>query len=189
MPSGNGFRPVRTLSGGHKFRSRRYRVDTDNGHDLFIGHACVLSSGAVQECTSSPAAATPVLGVIKCLYDTNGKPLTFNSTGIYLASATRGYADVIDDPNVVFSAVINATASSAMIGKLCDIVASGSGVPRTGISKMTLDATSVAAETSANAIALPFKIVGLSDTERYVYSSGARVDVIVNFHAFKQNIV
>ena len=187
MPSGNGFRPVRTLSGGHKFRSRRYRVDTANPHDLFSGHACYLVSGAVVGATTS--TTTPLLGVIKCLYDTNGKPLTFNSTGIYLASATRGYADVYDDPNIVFSAVINATASSAMIGAVCDIVAAATGTPRTGVSNMSLDATTVAAETSANQQTLPFKIVGLADTERYVYSSGARVDVLINLHAFKPHVI
>lgn len=184
-----GFRPVRTLSGGHKFRSRKYPVNQNNAHDLFIGHAVILSSGNVVEHSST--GTTPLLGVIKATYTTDkNRPRTHNSGGLYIPGSAQAWVDVYDDPNIVFAVQVDATASAAMVGKIIDVVATGSGVPYTGQSGMVLDATTLTTEArtsgSSNAVGGPFKIVAApSMLERDKTADNQYVDVIINFHAFK----
>lgn len=183
--SQRGFRPARKLSGGCKFRSRPYPVNANNPKDLFVGHAVVLSSGNIVEATST--GTDPILGVIKATYTgTKNRPRTHESSPVRVPASTAAFVDVIDDPDVVFSIEVDGTASAAMVGQVIDIAASQSGNATTGQSGMYLQASTIAAPTSANFQTLPFRIVAApSDLERGVAASGNRVDVIINSHQFK----
>lgn len=190
----NGFKAVRHLNGHNTFRTQTFTVDDNNPKPIFQGHAVALSSGKVVEHTSTGAG--PILGVVKACYtSTKNRPLTFNqpTTGPYIPASTRGFVDVYIDPDIVYEVVADSGMANDDIGQLGEITATGSGNPSTGISRMAMDTSTFAAQSSANVQTLPFRVLGLARVEEAPVGSGfgqdanTKVEVIVNNHVFRQS--
>lgn len=184
-----GFRPVRHLTGGQTFRARHYLADDNNPKPLFVGHAVVLVSGRVVEATA--AGDAPILGVVKAIYGTNKnrpKINTLPSGRMQLDASTRAWVSVYDDPDIVFSITADMSVEPDDLGQVGTIVATGSGNPTTGQSRMEMDTSTFAAETTANGDTLCFKLVGgLSGLEvNQVPVSSNQVEVIINNHVYRK---
>jgi len=188
----NGFKAVRHLSGTNNFRTRTIAVDDSNPKPIYMGHAVVLSSGKAVEHTSTGVG--PILGIVKACYSSlKNRPLTFNqpNSGPFIPASTAGFVDVYIDPDIVYEVVADSGMTAAQVGDLADITATGSGASNTGISKMALDTTTIAAQTSANVQTLPFRVIGLARVEETPVGSGftanaLKVEVIVNNHVYRQ---
>lgn len=181
----NGFTPSRHLQSGNCTRTNRYKVNASNAAALYKGDAVILVSGAVTVAATN--GDSPVLGVIAALYDSNGRPLTHNqpTSGPYLPAATVGFADVFDDPNIVYEVVADSACSDLDIGQIGTLLASTSGSPALGRSAQQIDASSIVAETTANADTLAFKMVGLSKRNvSGTYAEGQTIEVIISNHVF-----
>lgn len=185
----NGFKAVRHRNGGSCFNTESFIVDDNNPKPIFIGHAVALSSGRVVE--HSSALNGPILGIVKACYtSTENRPRTFAQpdNGPFIPASTRAYVDVYVDPNIVFEVVADSGFNLDDLGQLCDITATGSGNPNTGISRMAIDTTTLAAQTSANVQTLPFRAVGLARSERtpigagYGSGNATKIEVVINNH-------
>ena len=136
-----GFELAESLGGGQFHQTRRYKVSGDNAAAIFPGDLVMFGpQGGVQGWTDASAvgAMDPALGVVKALYDTNGKPLTFSqpTKGPFLDAATSGYAEVYDNPDAVFIANASASATTAMLGHFAGLTVgvanSAAGISETG---------------------------------------------------------
>lgn len=190
----NGFKAVRHLTGINNWRTQSFIVDDNNPKPIFIGHAVALSSGKVVEHSSTLAG--PILGVVKACYtSTKNRPLTFNqpTTGPYIPASTRGYVDVYIDPDIVYEVVADSGMANDDIGQLGEITATGSGNPLTGISRMAMDTSTFAAQTSVNSQTLPFRVLGLARVEEAPVGSGfgqdapTKVEVVIHNHVYRQS--
>lgn len=184
----NGFKAVRHLNGNNmSFETDSFIVDDNNPKPIFVGHAVALSSGRVVE--HSSALNGPILGVVAACYtSTENRPRTFGQpdAGPYVPMSSRAYVDVYVDPDIVYEVVADSGMVNDDIGQLCDIVASTSGNPKTGISYMAIDTTLLAAQTSGNNQTLPFRAIGLARSERTPIGQGfgsgnaTKIEVVIN---------
>lgn len=178
-----GFVASRHLDGG-MIRTRRYRCDgSSNTTPIMIGDPVVLvpANGTLARLTAATAGGPkPVLGVVRNLYDSNGKPLTFSqpTRGPYLQASTIGYADVYDEPKVTYIVQCDGSATEADIGVNVDVTA---GVGNTAAGLSTYGVILATATTT-----WPFKVIGVSPFEETIGATGANLDVevIVNTHVF-----
>jgi hypothetical protein len=139
-----------------------YTITTAYAISLFQGDLVTLTSGLVARFAAGGGAATPPVGVFQgCTYtDTNGV-VQFSkywpaSTAVF--AGTTAIANVITDPNIIFTIQANATVTPTTanaINKNADISFATAGSTSTGQSAMTLDTNTLA----ATAI-LPLHIIG-----------------------------
>lgn len=195
---GNGFIAVRHLDGSQTFRTEWFPIDDSNPKPIFQRHAVVLSSGKVVEHTST--GTTSILGVVKAVGKTpKGRMLTHNlpATGNFLGASAAGWAEVYIDPDIIYQVETDSAMTMQAVGQLCDIVVDSSGNPDTGISRMQLDGNTIAAESSANVLTLPFRVVGAPAMEEKAFalsangydmgvgSSARALEVIINDHLYR----
>jgi hypothetical protein len=196
-----GFKATKTLRGDNCFRSSMYPVDDSNPTDLSQGDPVVLSSGKVVLASANGTAH--ILGVIRAVYEGRNRPRThaLPSSGNFLARSTVGWVDVIDDPDVVFVVDVDSAAAMTGVGSLCEIVAPSASVSagdrRTGQSRVLIDGSTIAAQTSANVQTLPYMVVGTPSEEEKAFagsatgydmgvgSSARAIEVIINDHVFR----
>lgn len=193
--SPRGFEASHAFHGGGSHRTRRYRVSADNAQAIFKGDLVSLNTaGGLTSWQLSDASALsamdPVLGVVKALYDTNGKPLTFSqpTKGPYLDASTGGYADVYDDPEEIFIANASASASGEMIGKFAP-VAFGANNSAAGISGWGVDLTVVASAVGNT----PLMVVGVAEFDGFpdqIAGGATNNDVYVKIadHHYRRHI-
>lgn len=170
-----GLKPVKRADGmPYAGAVTHYKIDpAGEATNLFYGQVVILGAdGYVALATASGADATTnnlggsgvgALGVfVGCEY-TNDQGQRIQSQ--YYPSGTANGGDivayVVDDPNVLFQAELDATATQTMVGTnttFAAVQSTSTGSTSTGVSTSTLDAT---VATTAKA----FKIVGLNADE------------------------
>lgn len=159
-----GFRPVKSLV-GTKPTLQEFPVFVNTNHAYFAGDLVYLrSDGAVAVATA--AVSANFLGVIQaCFKSVNGRaaPLTFSqpNAGPYLTSGTAGFVLVNVDPNQLYEASIDVSASAGLVGNTVHVSGSQLGNTRTGISKMSLAGATLGTDAER-----PFKIVGIAADEK-----------------------
>jgi len=167
-----GLKPVKRADGQpYAGAVTHYLIDpAGEATNLFYGQVVILGAdGYVALATASGADATTnnlggsgvgALGVfVGCEY-TNDQGQTVHSQ-YYPANKTNGVAYVVDDPNVLFQAELDDTATQTMVGTnttFAAVQSTSTGSTSTGVSTSVLDAT---VATTAKA----FKIVGLNADE------------------------
>lgn len=185
-----GFVGCRSLNGGTDV-IMTVPVSSSTGNQFFIGDAVKLKTTG----KAAPAGSTGnILGIVQGIFKSNNSgqpaPLTFNlpSIGLYLQSSQAGFVSVNVDPYKTYLALIDVTASAALIGSNA-FVSAGAPVTAAGRSGMTLKkATSTSADGQ-------FQIVGLAPTDlvngyasEYGNANGKGVvEVKINFAAFGVN--
>jgi hypothetical protein len=170
-----GLKPVKRADGmPYAGAVTHYKIDpAGEATNLFYGQVVILGAdGYVALATASGADATTnnlggsgvgALGVfVGCEY-TNDQGQRIQSQ--YYPSGTANGGDivayVVDDPNVLFQAELDATATQTMVGTnttFAAVQSTSTGSTSTGVSSSVLDAT---VATTAKA----FKIVGLNADE------------------------
>lgn len=185
-----GFVGARSLNGGADIL-QTVAVSSSTGNQFFIGDAVALkTSGKV-----APAKSTGnIMGIVQGIFKSNNAgqpaPLTFNlpSIGLFLQSSQAGFVSVNTDPFKTYMALIDVTASAALIGSNA-FVSAGTPVTAAGRSGYTLKkATSTSADGQFQIVGLsPFDLVNGYASE-YGNSSGKGVvEVKINFAAFGTN--
>ena len=188
-----GFEPAQSLGGGQFFQTRRYKVSADNGAAIFPGDLVMLGpQGGVQGWTDASAigAMDPALGVVKALYDTNGKPLTFSqpTNGPFLDASTEGYAEVYDNPDAVFVANASASFATSNLGHFAALTVgvdnSAAGISGQGVTLGT---------TASSVGGHPFMVMGLAEADGFPdqEAAGARnndVYVKITDHVYRRHV-
>jgi hypothetical protein len=155
-----GLRALGNLSATGAQKQFSYRIATNQTGAIFQGDLVTVFDGFLVQ--FDPATHTAAVGVFNgCNYvdPTTGKP-TFSNYYPGSVNVTQGVisAEVLDDPNQLFTIQADEDVVQADIGKNADvIVATGNTV--TGVSSMELDSSTV-----AKTAALNLKIVGFLNT-------------------------
>lgn len=175
-----GLRPQGNLSatGGQKQFS--YTIDDNQSGAIFQGDLVTVYDGFLVQ--FNPATHTAAVGVFNgCNYvdPTTGKP-TFSNYYPGSINITQGTitAEVLDDPNQLFTIQADEDIVQADIGKNADVVV-GTGNTTTGVSAMELDSSTV-----ANTAALNLKIVGFYPLPGNATGTNAVVVVKINEHLY-----
>jgi len=182
----NGLIYSRSLTGNRPVL-REYSVVPDSNHTYAAGDLVTLdSTGRLIQVTASSTAN--VLGVIDSVYGARNNPLeprkqlTFNqpTRGPFLTSGQTGVALVNVDPDALYVAEIDVTASIGLAGQTVHVSGSPSVNTRTGRGQLTLRGASLG--TGAEN---PLQIVGISPAQDILgigidNAAGTNVEVKIN---------
>ena len=175
-----GLRPQGNLSATGAQKQYGYQIADNQSGAIYQGDLVTLYDGYVVK--FAPGTHTAALGVFNgCNYidPSTGKPTWKNFyPGSVNITAGTIQADVIDDPNQLFTIQVDESVSQADIGKNADVVGTG-GSSTTGQSTMELDSSTI-----ANTAALNLKIVGLFDVPGNSFGTNAVVVVKINEHLY-----
>jgi len=188
---GYGLKPVKRADGmAYAGAVTNYLIDpAGEATNLFNGQVVTLGTdGYIALATGDGSDATTnnlggssigAIGVfVGCSY-TNDQGQTVHSQ-YYPSGALNGVAYVVDDPNVLFAAELDAAAEQAMIGATTDFVAvqsTSTGSTTTGNSTSELDAT-VGTTTKA------FKVLGLAPE---ISADSVLVKINPDYHMMTMN--
>jgi hypothetical protein len=180
-----GLRPVRKLDGSPFINAQnRYRIAANYGTPIFQGDLVIpVTGGGIQRAVANTTDL--VIGVFNGVFytdPTTQKP-TFKNYYPGTVNATDIMANVIDDPNVVFSIDSDGAFAVADIYKNFAIT-NVTGNTATGISKVQLD-YSVSGLTTSGTVLTAIDIS--QDVDNSTVGS-ANVDVLVriNNHFYSQ---
>lgn len=176
-----GFVPCRLLNGGQAFPMRRYQTDTNLLRTLAVGDPVTLNSGFLQRWVT--AQASGFVGVVAAVYNSNGRPLTFNQPtgGPYLPASTAGFIDVFDSPSLTYVVECQTSIGQSDIGKTADVnvtaVQTAAGISGFHLTKAT-------AQGSPD---MNFRIIALAPSELAVTAAGSpnnKVEVQIIRHLY-----
>jgi len=197
VPAPYGFKPINEFGGlPYAGSTRMYPITTAYSSNLFNGDIVQLSNGAVvattMSATSSPGTAVAgTLGVfLGCEYTNSSSQIV--RAQYWPANLVTNYAVayIIDDPRVVFKAVMtnqgtsltNANtaigyANATFVGTNLYAITGNAGNINTGDSAMAVSGAVVSGGSNGNvriASALPFRVVGIvPDTSVSVTATGS----------------
>lgn len=157
-----GFIEHRNLGGRVSPITRTRTVKADNNpHQIFPGDPVVLVSGnsVMRIPAAATAASLPVLGVVRAVLNSNGRPLTHSlpTGGVFLPVSTAGFVQVNEDPDQTYLVNTDATVVSTLIGQFVDVTANtpNTAAGRSGMSIEVATGTNTAGNT------VPFQVIEL----------------------------
>jgi len=181
-----GLNPVRML-GGTPFNNsqNRYRILKNYGTAIFQGDLVkTVTNGTIER---AAAGDNPVVGVFNGVFytdPTTQKP-TFKNFYPGTISANNIIANVIDDPNVVYSIASDESFANADLFGNYSIVATA-GSTTSGVSKEALDQSTISAATT-----FVLKAIDISqdpdNSDQNVSNVG--VLVLINAHEYRAGTV
>lgn len=181
-----GLKAVRYVSGSpFNGGTNPYSTATGDGTALFPGDLVKLAgtsqtiNGVVYPDVTRAATGDVIVGVVDSV-----QPVTFQST-IYREASTQRILNIVDDPNVLFSAqeVNSGTPLAANdIGLNIDFVV-GSGSTVTGLSGTTLNNG-----TEATTNTLDLKIIGFLNNGSNAIGAAAQWVVRINRHQYVNQV-
>lgn len=164
-----GFVPARHLTGGSNApRTKLYQAAEARAHTLAVGDPVVLSGGFVARQTDASADSTNFLGVIRAVYDTNKRPLTFSqpTRPPYLNVSVAGWVDVIDDPDMTYIVECATSVGPSNIGNTVWVDATAAN-SATGVSQYVVTLTSAAGGNPQ------WRVIGLAPTDLVTSAAGS----------------
>lgn len=181
-----GLRPVRYVSGGpFNGATNPYSIPTSDATALFPGDPVKLVgtsqtiNGIVYPDIARAATGDVMVGVVDSV-----QPIT-QASEIYRVASTQRIINVIDDPNVLFSAQEVNSGTPLAANDIGDninfVVAAGSTV--TGLSGTTLDNS-----TEATTNTLDLKIIGFLNVPPNAVGAAAQWVVRINRHIYVNQI-
>lgn len=185
-----GFVEYRHLGGSVSPATRTYRVKADGAsgsHQKFPGDPVVLVSGdtVARIAVAATAAALPVLGVVRAVLNSNGRPFTHSAPagGQFIPASTAGFVEVNIDPFQTYLVNTDATVVSTLVGQYVDATAN---TPNTAAGRSGF---SIEVGTGANTAAttVPFQVVSIGggSIDGIVGGVGNQdVEVIIAQHVF-----
>ena len=179
-----GLRPVKSSTSSQ--RQNRYRIASGYNTNIFQGDlVTVATSGTVVRVAAGDNALC--LGVFNgCQYvDPNGN-IIFSNHWPANATGTDIFANVIDDPSVLFEIQADAAMPVTDLFGNFDIVDATAGSTVSGNSRTELDVT-----TGATTAGLPLKAIDISQDPENSDTATANTNVIVkiNNHLFSAGTV
>lgn len=126
-----------------------FNITPAYGTSLFLGDLVTFTNGQLVRYAAGGGAAAPPIGVFwGCTFiDPSGivQIQKYWPAGQVVKTGTYAYANVISDPNTVFSIQANGTVTWANLNKNADISFAIAGSTATGESGMVLDTGGIAA--------------------------------------------
>ena len=163
-----GFVPARHMSGGtNASRTKLYETAGNRASTLGVGDPVVLSSGYIVRQTNASADSTNYIGVVRAVYDSNKRPLTFSqpTRPPYLNVSVAGWVDVIDDARMSYIVECDTSVGPSNIGAVAWVSAVAVN-SATGISQYTVTLTSAAGGTPQ------WRVIGLAPTDAVTTAAG-----------------
>lgn len=176
-----GLRALGNLSATGAQKQYGYEIADDQSGAIFQGDLVTLYDGYVKKFV--PGTNTAALGVFNgCFYNdpTTQKP-TWKNYYPGSVNITQGkiIADVIDDPNQLFTIQVDESVAQADFGKNADVISGSTGDTTTGVSNMELDSSTITKNADTN-----LKIVGLYAVPGNEIGTNAVVVVKINEHLY-----
>tara|TARA_Y100000004_G_C8800964_1_gene363397 strand:+ start:19 stop:594 length:576 start_codon:yes stop_codon:yes gene_type:complete len=140
-----GLKPV-NLIGGQPFAgsTRQIKIASGYGTNIFNGDVVKLVAAGTVEKDTGTTTATPVGVFVGCTFtDPNSEQLTFKNYWPASTVASDAFAYVVDDPDCLFHIQADGAVAQTALGANFAIV-QGSGSTSTGVSGVSLDASTVA---------------------------------------------
>jgi hypothetical protein len=168
-------------------RTRKTKADHTR-YAIFPGDPVILVSGdAVSRIRLGADATTNdtgrVLGVVRAVLNSNGRPKTHSLPGgdLHVPASTAGFVQVNEDPSQTFLVSTDTTATSGMVGRFVRLTANAPN-SAAGISGLLVANNLVHVTGTANA---PFQVVGLgaNNLDGWVDNeTGQDIEVMIAFH-------
>jgi len=174
-----GLRPMGNLSATGAQKQYGYQIADNQSGAIFQGDLVVVYDGyVIKYDATTHTAPTGVFNGCNYTDPTTGKP-TWSNYYPGSVNITSGVitANVLDDPNQLFSIQAAGTLTQADIGKNADPTGSTTGSTVNGVSNGTLG-------TPAKTAALTMKIVGLFESPSNALGQYAVVIVKLNQHQY-----
>jgi hypothetical protein len=177
-----GLRPQGNLSATGAQKQYGYQIADNQSGAIFQGDLVTLSAGYIVKFDAT--LHTVAVGVFNgCNYidPTSGKP-TWKNYYPGSVNITTGYivADVLDDPNQLFSIQASGTITQAQFG-LNAAILYGAGSTTSGVSGTQLNSTGIA---NTNADGLVLKLVGINTIPTNTLGTNVQVIVKINKHLY-----
>ena len=140
-----GLKPV-NLIGGQPFAgsTRQIKIASGYGTNIFNGDVVKLVAAGTVEKDTGTTTATPVGVFVGCTFtDPNSEQMTFKNYWPASTAASDAFAYVVDDPDCLFHIQADGAVAQTALGANFAIV-QGSGSTSTGVSGVSLDASTVA---------------------------------------------
>ena len=150
-----GLKPV-NLIGGRVYAgsTRQIKIASGFGTNIFNGDVVKLVAGGTVEKDTGTTALTPVGVFVGCKFtDPNTEQMTFKNHWPASTVASDAFAYVVDDPDVLFLIQADGAVAQTELGSNFAVV-QGSGSTGTGVSGVSLDAS-----TSATTNTLPMRLI------------------------------
>lgn len=190
-----GFVEHKSLSGSVCPRTKRYKVKADGVSGAFQkypGDPVVLVSGqtVARIPTAGTAASLPILGVIRSVLNSNGRPFTFNQPSVggpYIPASTAGFVEVNIDPDQTYLVNSDATVTSTLIGQFVMVTAN---TPNTAAGRSGMSIEVATGNNTANRT-LAFQVIGIGDNnlDGVIEGEGNQdVEVIISDHIFRRSV-
>ena len=175
-----GLRAMGNLSATGSQKQFGYEIADNQAGAIFKGDLVTIFDGYIVK--FAPATHTAAVGVFNgCNYidPTSGKP-TWSNYYPGSVNITAGIieADVIDDPNQLFTIQADEDIEQSDIGKNADVTGTG-GSTTNGLSSMELDSSTIAKDAALN-----LKIVGVFKTPGNALGDYCQVVVKINEHLY-----
>ena len=175
-----GLRPQGNLSATGAQKQYGYVIADNQSGAIYQGDLVTLSGGFIVKFDASlHTAAVGVFNGCNYIDPTSGKP-TWSNYYPGSVNITTGQisADVLDDPNQLFSIQASASVAQTQVG-LNAAILYGAGSVVSGVSGTQLNSTGIA---NTNAAGLVLKIVGLNNLPSNTFGTNAQVIVKINMH-------
>ena len=194
-----GLSPVGSITGASfNEQGQLYAIASDSSNTYAIGDVVKLGTGGdangVPYCIKAASSDIPV-GVIVGIraadpgVSLQGTNIDLGKIYLSLSAGTR-YAQVVTDPNVIFSIESDATGiAAADVNKNVGmtITANQTSLSQSSPLSSTVIASSTAlAQGSSGSLALPLTIIGITQRPDNAPGAYSDVQVIFNRHQFKQ---
>jgi hypothetical protein len=194
-----GLSPVGSITGApFNEQGQLYAIATDSSNTYAIGDVVKLATGAdangIPYCIKAASSDVPV-GVIVSIraadpgVSLQGTNIDLGKIYLSLSSGTR-YANVVTDPNVIFSIESDATGvTNADVNKNAGmtITANQTSLSQSSPQSSTVLATStMLAQSASGSLALPLTIISVTNRADNASGAYSDVQVIFNRHQFKQ---
>jgi len=150
-----GLKPV-NLIGGRVYAgsTRQIKIASGFATNIFNGDVVKLAAGGTVEKDTGTTALTPVGVFVGCKFtDPNSEQMTFKNHWPASTVASDAFAYVVDDPDVLFLIQADGAVAQTELGSNFAVV-QGSGSTGTGVSGVSLDAS-----TSATTATLPMRLI------------------------------
>lgn len=177
-----GLRPQGNLSATGAQKQYGYQIADNQSGAIYQGDLVTLSGGYIVKFDAT--LHTVAVGVFNgCNYiDPTTKKPTWKNYYPGSVDITQGVitADVLDDPNQLFSIQASGNITQAQTG-LNAAILYGAGSTTSGVSGTQLNSTGIA---NTNAAGLVLKIVGLNTIPTNTLGTNAQVIVKINMHLY-----
>jgi hypothetical protein len=137
--------------------------------------------------TTVTAGAPPVLGVVRAVLNSDGRPFTHNlpSTPPRIPASTAGFVDVNEDPDQTYLISTDATATSGMVG-LFGLVSANAPNTAAGRSGTILPIANTAVTASGGEYPVQVIGIGANNLDGWVANEANQdLEVIIANHAWR----